>query len=182
VLYKIIRKFFAFLYFLSVKLYYFKSFKPRGVSFFNIYSSVVISGKGTLQIKYNSYLDKRSEVKSEGGSIEIGSNFYMNSFSRIISKNKIIIGNNVRIAQFVTILDHDHNYFLNEKGELISDGYVCSEIRIGSNVFIGDKCTILKGVNIGDNVKIASNSVVNRSIKSGSVVAGVPAKLVKEII
>lgn len=180
--FKIIRKSLAFLHFLILKSYYFKSFKTLGFSFFNFYSHVSISEKGLLKIKNNSYLDKRSEIKSEGGFIEIGTNFYMNSFSRIISKNKIIIGNSVRIAQFVTILDHDHNYFLNEKGEMVSSGYVCDEINIGNNVFIGDKCTILKGVSIGNNVKIASNSVVNKNIKSNSIVAGIPAKQVKEII
>ena len=180
-LFKIIRKSLAFLHFLILKLYYLKSFKTLGVLFFNFFSHVSISEKGLLKMKNGSYLDKRSEIKSEGGYIEIGSNFYMNSFSRIISKNKITIGNNVRIAQFVTVLDHDHNYFLNGKGEMVSNGYVCNEINIGNNVFIGDKCTILKGVNIGNNVKIASNSVVNNNIKSNSIVAGIPAKLVKEI-
>jgi acetyltransferase-like isoleucine patch superfamily enzyme len=180
--FKIIRKTLSFFHFLILKFYYFKKIKTIGISFFNFYSHVSISEKGSLKINNNSYLDKKCEIKSEGGFIEIGTNFYMNSFSRIISKNKIIIGNSVRIAQFVTILDHDHNYFLNEKGEMVSNGYVCDEINIGNNVFIGDKCTILKGVSIGNNVKIASNSVVNKNIKSNSIVAGIPAKQVKVII
>ena len=54
-------------------------------------------------------------------------------------------------------------------------------IVIGDNVWIGDKCTILSGVSIGDGCIIAANSVVTQNVPSYSVVAGVPARIIKQL-
>ena len=51
-------------------------------------------------------------------------------------------------------------------------------IKIGNNVFIGMKSTILKGVHIGNNVIIGANSLVNKDIPDNCVVAGNPAKVI----
>lgn len=51
-------------------------------------------------------------------------------------------------------------------------------IEIQDNVFIGSKTTILGNVRIGRNVIVAAGSLVNRDVPDGSVVAGVPAKVV----
>ena len=53
---------------------------------------------------------------------------------------------------------------------------------IGDNVYIGAGARILGNVNIGNNVVIGANSVVSRDVPSGSVVAGVPAKIIKSHI
>ena len=49
-------------------------------------------------------------------------------------------------------------------------------IVVGNNVYIGARCTILRGVTIGDNVIIGACSLVNKDLESGGVYAGVPAK------
>ena len=54
-------------------------------------------------------------------------------------------------------------------------------VKIGNNVFIGMKTTILKGVHIGDNVIIGANSLVNKNIPDNCVVAGNPAKIIMSI-
>lgn len=53
-------------------------------------------------------------------------------------------------------------------------------IRIGNHVWIGSRATILKGVSIGDGAIIASGAVVSRDVEAGSIVAGNPARVVKE--
>jgi acetyltransferase-like isoleucine patch superfamily enzyme len=55
------------------------------------------------------------------------------------------------------------------------------EVKIGNNVWIGDKATILGGVTIGDNVIIGANSVVTHDVPSNCVAAGNPAKIIKKI-
>jgi acetyltransferase-like isoleucine patch superfamily enzyme len=95
-----------------------------------------------------------------------------------VAHESITIGSNVTIAKFVTIVDHDHAYKM-ENGKLCLDGYTTAPIRLGSNILIGDKVTILKGVEIGDNVVIACNSVVNRNIPSNCLVGGSPARILR---
>ena len=52
-------------------------------------------------------------------------------------------------------------------------------VKIGNNVFIGYGAIILPGVNIGNDVVIGAGSVVSKDVPSGSIVAGVPAKVIK---
>ena len=59
--------------------------------------------------------------------------------------------------------------------------YSKGAVRIGNNVWIGDKATILPGVTIGDGVIIGANSVVTKNIPDYCVVGGNPAKVIKSI-
>lgn len=54
-------------------------------------------------------------------------------------------------------------------------------VIIGSNVWFGDKATILPNVTIGDGAVIAANSVVTKDVPAYSVVAGNPAKIIKQV-
>lgn len=87
----------------------------------------------------------------------------------------ITIGDNVTFGPQVHILAHDAStkVFL---------GYTrVSNVKIGSNVFIGAKSIVLPGVTIGDNVIIGAGSVVRHDIPSGSVAVGVPARVIRPI-
>ena len=55
------------------------------------------------------------------------------------------------------------------------------EISIGRNVWIGDRVSILSGVSIGDNAIIGAGSIVTHNIPSNSLVAGAPAKVIKQL-
>lgn len=114
------------------------------------------------------------------GKLRLGQNFGINSFSRIVAHDCIDIGDNVTIGQFVSILDHDHKYTFQQQN-LVLDGYITAPIRIGNNVWIADKCTILKGVKIGNNVIIGANTLVNKNVPDNVVYAGNPARIVKHL-
>lgn len=87
----------------------------------------------------------------------------------------ITIGNSVTITQGVSFITHDGSTWLVRDSEN-KRYYHYAPISVGNRVFIGANATILPGVDIGDDVIIAAGSVVNKSIVSNSVVAGVPAK------
>ena len=54
-------------------------------------------------------------------------------------------------------------------------------VTIGDDVWIGANCTILPGVTIGDNVVIAARAVVTKDVPSDRLVAGVPARVIREL-
>ena len=54
-------------------------------------------------------------------------------------------------------------------------------VHIADNVWLGDHCTVLKGVTIGENSVVAARAVVTRDVPANVVVAGNPAKVVKEL-
>ena len=114
------------------------------------------------------------------GQIIIGEQFYINRYSRIVAHEKIEIGKNVTIGQMVGILDHDHHYtFAGEDMQL--KGYDTAPIKIGNNVWLGDKCTVLKGVTIGNNVVAGANTLIHKDVPDNSVIGGVPFKILKTL-
>jgi acetyltransferase-like isoleucine patch superfamily enzyme len=164
-----------------LKVFYFKNLKSSGRLLVSNFSSIKIHRNSNINLSSNTILNSDTLIESFC-EINIGCNFYLNKYSRIISKSNISIGDNVTIAQFVSILDHDHRYELFMDKNIKFDGYNVASIKIGNNVWIGDKVTICKGVEIGDNVIIGANSVVTSDIKSNAIYAGVPAKFIKDII
>lgn len=117
--------------------------------------------------------------------IIIGNNVCFNFWCHIGAINKIIIKDNVLIGSNVLITDHDHGKFEMSdlllapgKRKLHSKGIVV----INENVWIGENVSILAGVSIGKGSIVASNSVVTKNIPDFSLVAGVPAKIIKEIL
>ena len=115
-------------------------------------------------------------VMLDGGKLSLGRNSYMNA-SLIQSANSITIGDDCAIASDVLIQDTDFHTILDEKG---NEKPVSKPVVIGNHVWICAKATILKGVTIGDGAIIAAGAVVTKDVPARCVVAGNPAKVVRE--
>lgn len=115
-------------------------------------------------------------VVIEGGTLTLGRNSYMNK-SLIQCANSITIGDNCAIASDVLIQDTDFHPILDENG---TPKPISKPIVIGNKVWICAKATILKGVAIGDGAIIAAGAVVTKDVPARCVVAGNPAKVVRE--
>ncbi len=113
-----------------------------------------------------------------GYNIFVGENFYANYNLIILDVCSVIIGDNCMIAPNVGIYTATHP--LDIKGRY-SGKELGKPITIGDNVWIGASATILPGVTIGNGVVIGAGSVVTKDIPDNVLVAGNPAKIVKEI-
>lgn len=89
----------------------------------------------------------------------------------------IEIGNNVRMNNGFTLLTHDFatSVLTNKYGDFLPSS---GKVKIGNNVYFAQKCTVMKGVTIGDNCIIGYGSLVTKNIPSNSVVAGSPARVI----
>ena len=110
---------------------------------------------------------------------ETGENFFFQPRILPINAEYIKFHNNVAVASNVTFVCHDvmQKVFnnINSKKQ-VKKKYGCIEVM--DNVFIGSNATILYDVRIGPNAIVAAGSIVTKDVPPGSVVAGVPAKVI----
>jgi len=117
--------------------------------------------------------------------LHIGDNCSFGEFTHITVCNNIEIGQGTLTGRFVLITDNSHGNSSQDEIDippLERKNFSRGGVKIGKNVWIGDKVTILPNVEVGDNTIIGANSVVSHSIPSNVVVAGCPAKIVKYLI
>ena len=89
------------------------------------------------------------------------------------------IGDHVEITSGVRFITHDGGVWVLRDQH--PDVDVFGKIVIGNNVFIGFNAIVMPGVTIGDNCVIGAGSVVTRDVPPNSIVAGVPAKVLKSL-
>ncbi len=90
----------------------------------------------------------------------------------------ITVGNHVLISGEVVFSNHDGATWVFRETEQYKDTFKFGPIKIGDNCFIGHRSIMLPNVKIGDNVIVAAGSVVNKSIPSGEVWGGIPARFI----
>ncbi len=93
----------------------------------------------------------------------------------------IEIGDHTKITANCTFINHDGAMYVIRSMDKYADARNFGRIKIGQNCFIGNNCTILPGVEMGDNCILGAGSVLNSSTPSNSVYAGVPAKFICSI-
>lgn len=111
----------------------------------------------------------------KNGKLIVGKNSRINGV-HIDAQNLIQIGENVRIAPYSIILDSDYHDIQNPFSDVTGVPVV-----IEDNVWIATRATILKGVTIGKGSVVAAGAVVTKDVPPNSVVAGVPAKVIKQL-
>ena len=98
----------------------------------------------------------------------------INSGCYVQAKNGIEIGHNFRMGPNVGLVSANHD--LADYEHWLKDG----PIKIGDNVWLGMGVVVLPGVTIGDNVVVASNSVVTKNLPDNVIAGGIPCKVLKE--
>lgn len=137
-------------------------------------SLVCVRDNAKVYIKNNFRIYSGAKVYvNRNATLSLGSG-YINHNLNLSCFNRIEIGENVAISENVTIRDSDNH-------EIIGGNTLITQpVIIGNHVWIGMNVTILKGVTIGDGAIIAAGSVVNKNVLSNTLVAGIPAKLIKK--
>jgi len=121
-----------------------------------------------------------TRVVGDYHNIVMHKNSEINDGCYLLAKERIEIGENSTLAYRVTVLTGaDPNGPYNALSELYPP--VKAPVIIGKDVWVGANSTILPGVTIGDFVVVAAGSVVTKDVPSGVLVAGVPAKIKKQL-
>ena len=105
-------------------------------------------------------------------------------YTRIGLHNTIIgpveIGSHVNLAQGITVTALNHNFDDTEK-RIDEQGVSTKPVTIEDDVWVGANAVILPGVTIGNHCVVAAGAVVTKDVPPHSLVAGVPAKVIKQI-
>lgn len=93
-------------------------------------------------------------------------------------QGEIEIGNDVMMAPEVALIAMNH-VFDNTDVPMNQQGERGETIKIGNDVWLGFRSIVLSGVRIGDEAVVAAGAVVTKDVPGFSIVAGVPAKVIK---
>lgn len=116
-----------------------------------------------------------------GYNITVGENLVLNFDCTILDCAPITIGDNCMLAPGVQIYAATHP--VNVKCRQDNEDYyeLAFPVSIGNNVWIGGKAVICPGITIGDSSVIGAGSVVTKNVPANVVVAGNPAKIIREM-
>ena len=133
----------------------------------------------TLRIKGNVQLTPGVGIWAMNANVVIGNGTVINGRASIISKSRVEIGAHCLIAFNTTIMDCDlHRHAV--AGGKPED--VAKPVIVADRCWIGHDVTILKGVTIGEGSIVGAHSVVTEEVKDHTMVAGVPARKIRENI
>jgi acetyltransferase-like isoleucine patch superfamily enzyme len=114
--------------------------------------------------------------------IEIGDRVVINSFSHLGAMARIVLEDDVGIASGVCIEDHHYLYEgASLDRPLKKQPFRVAEVVIESGAMIGEHAVILPGVRIGKNSWVGANAVVTEDVPPYSIVAGVPARVIRRM-
>ena len=138
-----------------------------------------------LRIKLMNSSNYISYLRTKG--VKIGDDCEIYKSANFGSEPYLIsLGNHVRINAGVQLITHDGGmWVLRSDYSGFANKYKNADkfgrINIGNNVHIGTNATIMPGITIGDNCIVACNAVVTHDVPSGSIVGGIPAKLIETL-
>lgn len=187
-------------YALITKIVYFGKHTHFGKNFqTDSIPKITIDKNAKLYIGDNVQFRRNVEIRAHGSSqIIIEDNVRIDRGVRLLSANKsvisiekgvriglytvfnggdsITVGEKSLISGFIYLQTSMHNYKGSE--DVQSQGYSHAPIIIKKDTWIGTHAVIFPGVTIGERSVVGSNAVVNKSFEKGSIIGGIPAKII----
>lgn len=161
-----------------LKLRWGKRLQTDGLCFVSPDVRFEIGKDAVLRLGRWSWIGHGTKIRIHEGVCEIGAKTVLGQECTISAFQHVSIGRECVIADRVMLIDFDHGVTEVER-PIRAQGIYKRDVRVGSNNWIGYGACILRGVTVGDNCVIGSNTVVTKDIESNAVVAGAPAKLLR---
>ena len=117
-------------------------------------------------------------INNAVGDVIIGDHTRIGLHNTIIGP--VTIGSHVNLAQGITVTALNHNFKDPDK-RIDEQGVSTAPVIIKDDIWIGANAVILPGVTIGNHSVVAAGAVVTKNVPPHSLVAGVPAKIIKQI-
>ena len=152
--------------------------RTEGPIFFGGGLELQIARRGRVDFGRFVWLGHGTKVRCHEGSVEIGDKTVLGQECTISAYRRVRIGEQCVIADRAMFIDFDHGVVDVER-PIRKQGIYMREVEVGSNVWIGYGACILRGVRVGDNSIVGTNSVVTKDVPANAVVAGIPARIIR---
>jgi acetyltransferase-like isoleucine patch superfamily enzyme len=125
-----------------------------------------------------SWIGHGTKIRAHEGEVRIGAKTVLGQECTISAYQHVSIGRECIVADRAMLIDFDHGVVEVER-PIRLQGIYKRDVRVGNNVWIGYGACFLRGVTVGDNAIVGTNSVVTRDVPDNAVAAGIPAKVVR---
>ncbi|MDX6624331.1 MAG: hypothetical protein QOE75_2263 [Solirubrobacterales bacterium] len=137
-----------------------------------------IGKRGAIRFGRFVWVGDGSKIRCHEGEVEIGRKTVIGQECTISAYQRVRIGEQCVIADRAMFIDFDHGVVEVER-PIRLQGIYKRDVEVGSNVWIGYGACVLRGVRVGDNAIVGTNSVVTRDVPANAVVAGIPARVIR---
>jgi acetyltransferase-like isoleucine patch superfamily enzyme len=155
-----------------------RRWQTEGMLFLGRHLELQINRRGEVRFGRFVWIGDGTKIRCHEGEVEIGAKTVMGQECTISAYQRVRIGEQCVIADRAMFIDFDHGVVEVER-PIRQQGIYKRDVVIGSNVWIGYGACILRGVRVGDNSIVGTNSVVTRDVPANAVVAGIPARVIR---
>jgi acetyltransferase-like isoleucine patch superfamily enzyme len=152
--------------------------QTAGMVFFGRRLQLQIGRRGTIRFGRFVWVGDGTKIRCHEGVVEIGDKTVFGQECTVSAYQRVRIGQQCVIADRAMFIDFDHGVSEVERPIRVQGIYKRDTV-VGSNVWIGYGACVLRGVQVGDNSVIGTNSVVTNDVPANAVVGGVPAKVLR---
>jgi acetyltransferase-like isoleucine patch superfamily enzyme len=148
------------------------------------YARTLIEINGEVVFKGKALFGNGSKISiGKNGILNIGNNFCISASSTIVCFESVTLGNDVLFSWEILLMDTDFHETINTN-TLEINHKISKPIFLGNNIWVGTRCTILKGTIIPSNTIVAANTLLNKkfNIEENCLLAGNPASIRKNNI
>jgi acetyltransferase-like isoleucine patch superfamily enzyme len=155
-----------------------RRWRTEGMLFLGRGLELEVGRKGRIELGRFVWIGDGTKIRCHEGRVEIGAKTVMGQECTISAYQRVRIGEQCVIADRAMFIDFDHGVVEVER-PIRLQGIYKRDVEVGSNVWIGYGACILRGVRVGDNSIVGTNSVVTRDVPANAVVAGIPARIIR---
>jgi acetyltransferase-like isoleucine patch superfamily enzyme len=161
-----------------LKARYGSRLQTDGICFICPGVTLEIGPRATLRVGRWAWIGHGSKIRVHEGEVSIGAKTVIGQECTISAYQHVSVGRECIIADRVMMIDFDHGVTEVER-PIRLQGIYKRDVRVGHNVWMGYGACVLRGVSIGENSIVGTNSVVTRDFPANAVLGGVPASLIR---
>ena len=141
----------------------------------------LVDAKGTsntgIRVGSGVFVGRNTILSCKNGDIELADDVNVGFNCEVFSASRVSIGKGTLLAAYTYVIGGDHD-FSDPSKSILEQGRKSDGVSIGAGAWLGAGAKVLDGVSIGDNAIVGAGAVVTADVPAGTIVVGIPAKVV----